>query len=70
VLPWRYAYDDGEEILNKTEDRVPANPLGENPFLREYSEKEQVPLLGAWGALEPPAANSLPSSRQRPMPKR
>ena len=46
---WLYACDDGEEILDKTEDRVPAYPLGENPFLREYSEKEHVPLLGALG---------------------
>lgn len=49
---WLYACDDGEEILDKTEDRVPAYPLGENPFLREYSEKEHVPLLGALGGPE------------------
>jgi cyclase len=49
---WLYACDDGEEILDKNEDRVPAYPLGENPFLREYSEKEHVPLLGALGGPE------------------
>src|SRR5215469_16049098 len=49
---WLYACDDGEQILDKTDDRVPAYPLGENPFLREYSEKAQVPLLGALGGPE------------------
>ena len=49
---WLYACDDGEQILDKTEDRVPAYPLGENPFLREYSEKQHVPLLGALGGPE------------------
>ena len=49
---WLYACDDGEEILDKNEDRVPAYPLGENPFLQEYSEKEHVPLLGALGGPE------------------
>ncbi|PWT99917.1 MAG: hypothetical protein C5B51_26185 [Terriglobia bacterium] len=49
---WLYACDDGEQILDKTEDRVPAYPPGENPFLREYSEKQHVPLLGALGGPE------------------
>ncbi len=49
---WLYACDDGEEILDKTDDRVPAYPQGENPFLREYSEKAHVPLLGALGGPE------------------
>lgn len=49
---WLYACDDGEEIIGKTEDRVPAYPPGNNPFLRDYSEREQVPLLGALGGPE------------------
>jgi len=49
---WLYACDDGEQILDKTEDRVPSYLFGQHPFLREYSEKRQVPLLGALGGPE------------------
>lgn len=49
---WLYACDDGEQILDKAPDRVPAHPLGKNPFLHEYSEKRGVPLLGALGGAE------------------
>jgi len=49
---WLYACDDGEQIQDKSEDRVPAHQFGENPFLREYSQKRQVPLLGALGGPE------------------
>ncbi len=35
---WLYACDDGEEILDKAPDRVPAYAPGNNPFLREYSD--------------------------------
>jgi glyoxylase-like metal-dependent hydrolase (beta-lactamase superfamily II) len=49
---WLYACDDGEQILDKGEDRVPAYPPGGNPFLKEYSEKQHVPLLGALGGPE------------------
>jgi glyoxylase-like metal-dependent hydrolase (beta-lactamase superfamily II) len=49
---WLYACDDSEEIQGKGEDRVPAYPIGENPFLKEYAEKRQVPLLGALGGPE------------------
>ncbi len=49
---WLYACDDSEEIQGKSEDRVPAHLFGENPFLREYSQKRQVPLLGALGGPE------------------
>ena len=49
---WLYACDDSEEIQGKSEDRVPAHLFGENPFLKEYSEKRQVPLLGALGGPE------------------
>src|SRR5208282_318380 len=49
---WLYACDDSEEIQGKGEDRVPAHLFGENPFLKEYSEKRQVPLLGALGGPE------------------
>jgi glyoxylase-like metal-dependent hydrolase (beta-lactamase superfamily II) len=49
---WLYACDDGEQILGKTEDRVPSYFFGQHPFLKEYSEKRQVPLLGALGGPE------------------
>lgn len=49
---WLYACDDGEEIQDKGEDRVPAYQWGKHPFLREYSEKRHVPLLGALGGPE------------------
>lgn len=49
---WLYACDDSEEIQGKSEDRVPAYPIGQNPFLTEYSQKKKVPLLGALGGPE------------------
>ncbi len=49
---WLYACDDGEEILDKAPDRVPAYPPGNNPFLREFADKRKVPLLGALGGPE------------------
>jgi len=49
---WLYACDDSEQIQNKTEDRVPSVLFGQHPYLKEYSEKRQVPLLGALGGPE------------------
>ena len=49
---WLYACDDGELILNRAKDRAPNYLFGQNPFLREYSEQHQVPLLGALGGAE------------------
>ena len=49
---WLYACDDSEQIQGKSEDRVPALQFGENPSLKEYSEKRRVPLLGALGGPE------------------
>ena len=49
---WLYACDDSEEIQGKAADRVPALQFGENPFLKEYADKRQVPLLGALGGPE------------------
>lgn len=46
---WLYACDDGEEILGRKEDQVESYPWGQHPFLREFSEKRQVPLLGTLG---------------------
>jgi glyoxylase-like metal-dependent hydrolase (beta-lactamase superfamily II) len=49
---WLYACDDGEQILDRREDQVEAYTWGQHPFLREFSEKRQVPLLGALGGPE------------------
>ena len=46
---WLYACDDGEEIQARSDGRVPYYSWGQHPFLREYSEKFKVPLLGALG---------------------
>jgi glyoxylase-like metal-dependent hydrolase (beta-lactamase superfamily II) len=46
---WLYACDDGEEILDRKEGQVESYPWGQHPFLREFSEKRQVPLLGTLG---------------------
>jgi len=49
---WLYACDDGEEILDKTEDRVPSYLWGQHPYLREASDKNHVPLLGSLGGAD------------------
>jgi glyoxylase-like metal-dependent hydrolase (beta-lactamase superfamily II) len=49
---WLYACDDGEEILGKREDQVEAYAWGQHPFLREFSEKLRIPLLGTLGGPE------------------
>jgi cyclase len=46
---WLYACDDGEQILGRREDQVEAYAWGQHPFLREFSQKHQVPLLGTLG---------------------
>lgn len=50
---WLYACDDGEQILSQNRDeQIPQFYWGEHPFLRGYSEKNAVPLLGALGGPE------------------
>jgi glyoxylase-like metal-dependent hydrolase (beta-lactamase superfamily II) len=48
---WRYACDDGEQILDRPDDAVPHYPFGQQPWVREFSERYQIPfaasLLGA-----------------------
>src|SRR6266581_2832592 len=46
---WLYACDDAEQIVGRPDDQVPHHLFGENPFLREYADKNKVPLLGALG---------------------
>ena len=51
---WLYACDDGEQILSRAHDptEVPNYLYGQNPFLREFSQKHQVPLLATLGGAE------------------
>ena len=49
---WLYACDDGELLLSRANDQAPNYLFGQNPFLREFSEKHKVPLLGALGGAE------------------
>ncbi len=49
---WLYACDDGEQILDKKEDRVPNYLWGQHPYLRQYSEKYKIPLLAGLGGPE------------------
>jgi len=47
-----YAYDDSEQILGRPADQIPNYLFGQNPFVHEYADKNQVPLLGALGGGE------------------
>jgi len=51
---WLYACDDGEQILSRAHNptQVPNYLFGQNPFLREYSERHKVPLLASLGGAE------------------
>jgi glyoxylase-like metal-dependent hydrolase (beta-lactamase superfamily II) len=49
---WQYACDDGEQILDRREDQVESYFWGQHPFLREFSEKRQIPLLATLGGPE------------------
>ncbi len=46
---WQYDCDDGEQILGRTENQVESYLWGQHPFLREFAEKNQIPLLGTLG---------------------
>jgi cyclase len=49
---WLYACDDSEQILGRKNDYVPSLLFGQNPYYREYADKNKVPLLGAFGGPE------------------
>jgi cyclase len=49
---WLYACEDGQEILDRPEAKVPHFLWGQNPFLREYADRYKVPLLGTLGGAE------------------
>jgi cyclase len=46
---WLYACEDGEEIVSRSEEKIPNHLFGKNPFLREYTDKHHYPLLGTLG---------------------
>ena len=46
---WLYACEDGEEIVGRSEGKIPNRLFGKNPYLREYADKNGVPLLGTLG---------------------
>jgi glyoxylase-like metal-dependent hydrolase (beta-lactamase superfamily II) len=49
---WLYACDDSEQILGRKNDYVPSHLFGQNPYAREYADKNAVPLLAAFGGRE------------------
>src|SRR5262245_22167847 len=49
---WLYACDDSEQILGRKSDYVPSILFGQNSYTREYADKNNVPLLGAFGGRE------------------
>ncbi|HTR36705.1 MAG TPA: hypothetical protein VMH80_12430 [Bryobacteraceae bacterium] len=49
---WLYACDDGEQILGRREDQVESYFWGQHPFLREFADKEHMPLLATLGGPE------------------
>jgi len=46
---WLYACEDGEEILSRPEEQIPHYLFGKNPFLRDFADKNQMPLLAVLG---------------------
>ena len=46
---WLYACEDGEEIVGRAEGKTPNLLFGKNPYLREYADKNGVPLLATLG---------------------
>jgi glyoxylase-like metal-dependent hydrolase (beta-lactamase superfamily II) len=49
---WLYPCEDGQEILARPEERIPYFPWGKNPFLRDFADKNAIPLLAALGGPE------------------
>lgn len=49
---WLYACDDAEQLLGKSNDRVPAYFWGQHPYLQEYAKKYNIPLVASLGGPE------------------
>jgi cyclase len=46
---WLYACEDGEEIVGRREDKIPNRLFWKNPYMREWADKNGVPLLATLG---------------------
>jgi cyclase len=44
---WLYACDDGEQILDRAPDYVPHYLFGKQPYVREFSQKYNLPLAAS-----------------------
>jgi len=49
---WLYACDDGEQDLGRRDDEIPSYLFGQNPYLREYADKNRIPLAASLGGAE------------------
>jgi glyoxylase-like metal-dependent hydrolase (beta-lactamase superfamily II) len=49
---WLYACDDAEQVLARREDQTPHYLWGSHPFLRDFIDKNEMPLLGALGGAQ------------------
>ena len=49
---WLYACDDGEQVVGRRDDEIPAYLFGRNPYLREYADKYHIPLIASLGGAD------------------
>ena len=49
---WLYACDDGEQDVGRRDDEIPSYLFGQNPYLREYADKNRIPLAASLGGAE------------------
>ena len=49
---WLYACDDGEQDVGRRDDEIPNYLFGQNPYLREYADKNRIPLVASLGGAE------------------
>ncbi len=49
---WLYACEDGEEILDRPNDKVPNYLFGQQPFVREFSERNKLPFIAGMGGAQ------------------
>jgi glyoxylase-like metal-dependent hydrolase (beta-lactamase superfamily II) len=50
---WLYPCDDSEQIFGRGSDVVPNHLFGKNPYVREFAEAHEIPVLAALGGPEP-----------------
>src|SRR5947199_5171737 len=49
---WLYVCDDGEQDVGRRDDEIPNYLFGQNPYLREYADKNRIPLVASLGGAE------------------